>query len=242
MYTAAVRATGIRARYVAVRTGPAEVAAVLRALATAGGGGNVTRPLKHGAFLAVHRASGAATLLEACNTFWREGEEVVGTNTDVAGIAAAVDELAAPPGGWLVIGTGASARAAVAAAAARGAPVAVESRDEVRGREFLEWAASAGATVASPDDCVVLVNTAPLGLRDDGAVPRKWPPATVAALDLSYGRAATPWVRAAHRRGLRAADGRDGLVAQGAAAFTCWFPDVVPPTAEMRRAVDAALE
>ena len=63
----------------------------------------------------------------------------------------------------------------------------------------------------------------------------------VAALDLSYARGETAWVRAARLAGLRAADGRGMLVAQGAASLGCWFPGVDAPVAVMRQAVDAAL-
>jgi shikimate 5-dehydrogenase len=41
--------------------------------------------------------------------------------------------------------------------------------------------------------------------------------------------------------GLRAGDGRVMLVAQGAAAFRCWFPGLSPPVDLMRGVVDAAL-
>jgi shikimate 5-dehydrogenase len=41
--------------------------------------------------------------------------------------------------------------------------------------------------------------------------------------------------------GLRAADGRGMLVAQGAGALERWFPGVAAPTEIMRAAVDAAL-
>ena len=40
----------------------------------------------------------------------------MGDNTDVPGLLAALDDLEAPPGGWLVLGTGGGARAAVGAA------------------------------------------------------------------------------------------------------------------------------
>jgi shikimate 5-dehydrogenase len=41
--------------------------------------------------------------------------------------------------------------------------------------------------------------------------------------------------------GLRAADGRTMLVAQGAAALERWFPGVHAPVEVMRAAVDARL-
>ena len=242
MQEAAFSALGIRATYVAVRTGPRELATTLRALARRGGGGNVTYPLKRAAAGVVDSVRATAALVGTCNTFWLEDDRVAGDNTDVAGITAAAAALEAPAGGWLVIGTGASARAAAAAARADGVPVAVHSRDAGRAAAFLEWAGTIGAATTAVADCVLLVNTAPLALRDDADLaPSAAAPRVAAVLDLSYARGETAWVRAARRAGLRAADGRGMLVAQGAASLECWFPGVVPPTAVMRRAVDAAL-
>jgi shikimate dehydrogenase len=239
MHAAAFQALGVRATYRAIRTGPRELAPMLRALARNGGGGNVTYPLKHAAAKVVDTARGAATVVGTCNTFWSDAGRIVGDNTDVAGVVAAVESLEVPAGGWLVIGTGASARAVAAAACGRGAPVAVHSRDASRGSAFLAWATTIGAVVTAPAECVLVVNTAPPALRDDAALPH--PRAGIAALDLTYARGETAWVRVARAAGLRAADGRGLLVAQGGASLECWFPGVVPPIAVMRRAVDAAL-
>ncbi len=246
MHAAAFQALGLGGTYTAVRTGARELAPVLHGLARSGGGGNVTYPLKRAAAEVVDCARGAAALTETCNTFWLERDRVVGDNTDVAGITAAIGSLEPPAGGWLVIGTGASARAAVVAATAAGAPVAVHSRSQDRAQDLLAWAIMVGATATSPAECVVLINTAPPALRDETAllpaagasVTRS---AAVVALDLSYARGETEWVRAARRAGLRAADGRGVLVAQGAASLGCWFPGVVAPVAVMRRAVEGAL-
>jgi shikimate 5-dehydrogenase len=41
--------------------------------------------------------------------------------------------------------------------------------------------------------------------------------------------------------GLRASDGREMLIAQGAASFRCWFPGITPPVDLMRGVVNAAL-
>jgi shikimate 5-dehydrogenase len=56
-----------------------------------------------------------------------------------------------------------------------------------------------------------------------------------------YGRGETPWTHAMRAAGLRAADGRTMLVAQGAAALERWFPGVRAPVEVMRAAVDAQL-
>ena len=242
MHAAAFQALGAAAVYVAVRTGPDSVPLLMRALADAGGGGNVTIPHKHVAAGAVDERRGAARTLEACNTFWAEDGRLIGDNTDVAGIQAAVRDLDIPDGPWLVIGTGGAARAVAAAAAERHAAIAVRSRTGAAAGAFTAWASGLGVSSASEAACVLVVNATPLGLRDDRQpMSLDAAPAAMAVLDLVYRAGETAWVRAARRRGLRAADGRGVLVAQGAAALERWYPGIVPPLAAMRSAVDAAL-
>jgi shikimate 5-dehydrogenase len=48
-------------------------------------------------------------------------------------------------------------------------------------------------------------------------------------------------VHALRERGIQAADGREMLVQQGAAAFARFFPDSAAPTEVMRAAVQRAL-
>ena len=44
-----------------------------------------------------------------------------------------------------------------------------------------------------------------------------------AVMDLVYRRGGTPWVKAARKRGIRAADGLPMLIEQGALSFKRWF-------------------
>lgn len=243
MHAAAFDALGVHAAYHTVRCGVAELPALLPAFARTGGG-NITHPLKQVVMPALDEARGAAKLLGTCNTFWAEDDRVIGDNTDVAGITAATEELGIAAGPWLVLGTGGSARAAALAAAQRGAPLSVRSRDPARAAAFSRWASVVlGAAVATVQECVLIVNTTPLGLRDSDALPPLLAaaPRAAAALDLNYRHGETAWVRAARDAGLRAADGRGVLVAQGAASLGHWFPGVAAPIDVMRRAVDAAL-
>src|SRR2546428_750139 len=61
------------------------------------------------------------------------------------------------------------------------------------------------------------------------------------ALDLVYAPGGTRWVRTLRAAGVRAQDGREVLVHQGAAAFGRFFPDRAAPVEVMRAAVDRAL-
>jgi shikimate dehydrogenase len=242
MHNAAFRVLGLPAAYVPIRCTESHLGPLLRALAAAGGGGNVTVPHKEAAARAVSRRQPMVDRLDACNTFWGEGDAAVGDNTDVAGVLAALDELDAPPGPWLVLGTGGGARAAVGAACDRGVAVAVVSRSADRRRRFEDWGRERGARQADAEACTVVINTTPLGLQPADELPLTRPPERAAvALDMVYRRGETGWVRAMRAAGLRAADGRSMLVAQGAAALERWFPRVRAPVEVMRAAVDAQL-
>ncbi len=242
MHNAAFHALGLAAAYVALPCVAEDVAPLMHALARAGGGGNVTVPHKSAAAAAI-ADGGLVRRLDACNTFWGEDGTLRGENTDVAGVVTALDRLAPPAGGWLVAGTGGSARAVAAAAAQCGAPLAVHSRDAARARAFAEWAETIGARAGEPAAARVVINATPLGLGPGDPLPiaDDLAPLAEVALDLVYARGQTRWVRHARARGLRAADGRAMLVAQGAAAFACWYPRIPAPVEVMRAAVDAAL-
>lgn len=241
MHNAAFTALGLDAVYVALRCSEASLPALLRGLVEAGGGGNVTVPHKAVAAGAVDRMDGSLTAV--CNTFFGEDGVVVGNNTDVAGILHALGRLDAPATAWLVVGTGGSSRAVLVAAQQQGARLAMRSRDPFRAEGLLREAEALGIHRAAEPECEVLVNTTPLGLRPDDPLPITPFEAPHAhwVLDLVYGTSGTPLVRAFAERGASAADGREVLVAQGAAALAYWFPGVQAPTEVMRAAVYGAL-
>jgi shikimate dehydrogenase len=243
MHNAAFRALGLDAVYVALRTVPTDVPDLMRALARAGGGGNVTVPHKEMAAQSVTQPSSRVSTLGACNTFWGDGREIHGDNTDVDGVLDALRRLEAPATGWLIAGTGGGARAAVAGAIARGARVALHSRDAGRRRAFQEWTERQGGVVIGPTQCEVIINATPLGLHPGDHLPvaLEEAPGARVAFDMVYARGETAWVRRMRQEGLQAADGRAMLVAQGAAAFRRWFPEEDPPVEVMRAVVNDAL-
>jgi shikimate dehydrogenase len=248
MHNAAFRALGLDAVYVALRVSPKSLPAVLAMQAAIGGAGNVTVPLKEAVEGSVTRKTDVCARVGACNTFWTEDGGLVGDNTDVFGVAAALERIGAARKGerWLVVGTGGSARAAAVTAADRGATIFVRSRDESRAREFAAWASGIGvpAKVANgPVEIDVAINATPLGLAGHDPLPvdLNHIPGVQRALDLVYAPGETRWVHALRERGVEAADGREMLVQQGAAAFERFYPGADAPVEVMRAAVHRAL-
>lgn len=244
MHNAAIAALGLDAVFVALRVPLDDVAAVFRALRAVGGAGSVTVPLKTAATAAMDQLTELATRTGAVNTFTVERGQLVGDNTDVSGVRAAITALgAAPP--WLVAGTGGAARAVAVAAADEGATLLVRSRTSDRADAFCRWAMGAGARARRDDGSPVgtVINATPLGMRagDPSPIPVERFAGARAALDLVYGSGETEWVRACRQAGLVAADGRAMLVEQGIAAFARFFPGVHPPRDIMVAAVTRAL-
>jgi len=248
MHNAACRALGLDAVYVALQVPAASLPAVLAMQAAIGGAGNVTVPHKEAVERSVARKTDVCTRVGACNTFWTEDGGLVGDNTDVVGVAAALDQLGATRKGdrWLVIGTGGSARATAVAAADRGATLFVRSRDAARAKAFAEWASGVGVATSvakGPVEVDVAINATPLGLTGHDPLPVdvNHIPGAQRALDLVYAPGETRWVHALRERGIEAMDGREMLVQQGAAAFERFFPGVDAPVEVMRAAVVRAL-
>ena len=248
---AAIRALCLDGVYVALRCSGDDLPAFLRALARAGGGGNVTVPHKEAAFRAVDRRTTAAEATGAVNTFWLADGEVWGDNTDVEGFTAAVRTLlgrSAAGGRVLLLGAGGAARAAVHALASHAATqIVIVNRTQARARELADRFGR-GRTridvVASMDEVGagafdLAVNATSLGLHAGDPLPLDpaAAPPIEAALDLVYGRAGeTRWVRAMTAHGIPTADGTEMLLRQGAAAFRRWW-SVDPPLDAMRAAL-----
>lgn len=251
LHAAALAARELDAVYVALPCEAAEVEGLVRGLALAGGGGNVTLPHKARVAETVDRRTAAVERTGACNTFWAEDGVVWGDNTDVAGFRGAVARVR--PGGVggarvLLVGAGGAARAALAGLVDDGvAEVAILNRSLSRARALADTLGAGRARVLDGPEALselevdLVVQATSLGLAAGDPVPVDLGAlrAVGAVFDLVYGARATPLVRAARALGVPAADGREMLVLQGAAAFRRWFGDPVPVDT-MRRALAAA--
>lgn len=242
MHNAAFSALSLDAVYVALRCADADVTTLVRALAHAGGGGNVTVPHKARARAAIDRASEAVVRTGACNTFWLQDGEVWGDNTDVEGVRAATAELIGSARGArvLLLGAGGAARAAAVALLEGGAErVDVLNRTPHRAAQLVRGLGTPRLRVAHRLDAAdLLVNATTLGMRRSDPLPIAEHNLAHfgAVLDLVYADGATPLVRAARSAGIPATDGLAMLLAQGAASFRCWTGHA-PPVEIMRRAI-----
>lgn len=248
--TAAFRAAGVDGIYLALRCRPGELTGLLRGIALAGGGGNVTVPYKERVLSILDRTTGVVDRTGACNTFWPEAGEIHGDNTDVAGIREAVRALIGPVAGArvLLLGAGGAASAAlVALVDGRADAVDVLNRTPARAEALRERIDAAGRRVRVLADARglgregydLVVNATTLGLTPDDPLPldlamlRR----AGAALDVVVARDSTAWVRHARALGVPAADGLEMLIHQGAAAFERWWGRAAPVDA-MRAAVE----
>jgi shikimate dehydrogenase len=247
LQNAALRRAGIPLTYEALDVPPPHLAATIAELRSIGAAGNVTIPHKEAVAPQCDELTALARRVGAVNTFWCESGMLLGDNTDVGGFAAAAADLMgtdrdAPVRSVALIGAGGAAAAVLAAVEQwPGARGRVYGRSPERTRRLCERFGALAVPAASAEEAVrdaeLVVNATPLGLADD-AIPID--PARLdartAVLDLVYRRGGTPWVRAAIRAGLRAADGTGVLLEQGALAFERWF-GISPDREAMRLAL-----
>ncbi len=238
---AAFEAAAVDGVYVAVRCGGDDLVGFMRGLARAGGGGNVTLPHKEKAATLLDVPSEAVRRTGACNTFWGGDDgRVHGDNTDVEGFRRALREfLDVPFTGLraLILGAGGAARAALLGLLQeRADEVCIYNRTAERARAVARRIGGQRARVVpifrelEGQGFDLVVNATSLGLSPDDDSPIDFAVLhrAGAAMDLVYGRHKTAFVRAAEQAGIRATDGLDMLVHQGAAAFERWWGGEAP--------------
>ncbi len=253
MQQAALDALGLRARYEALDVAPDALAAAVAALRSAPWwGANVSVPHKESVVPLLDELRPTARRLGAVNTIVRDGDRLVGDNTDLAGFARALDALGAygPDATAVVLGAGGAARAVVAALRDRGATVAVFNRSVARAEALVAELGADGATVLAADEVEAAVRAADLLVQTTTVGMVGGPPGSPlaagvlpsagAVVDLVYRPARTPLLRAAAAAGLTVQNGLPMLVWQGAAAFEAWTGRTAPADA-MGRAAEAAL-
>jgi len=242
---AALRAAKIRLTYEAIDVNPRDLRTTLRELKDVDAAGNVTIPHKAAVHASCDEMSDIAARVGAVNTFWFESGQLHCDNTDVGGFDAAAralvgDEIA---GARVVLfGSGGGAAAVLAALEQwPDAKAVIVGRSAERAnrlaRRFRDVARVGKSADAAIKDATLVVNATPIGQQnDERPIDVKLIPKTAAVMDLVYRRGGTPWVKAARKRGNRAADGLPMLLEQGALSFFRWF-GVEPDREAMRQSL-----
>ena len=230
MHNAAFEAAGLDWAYELLDVAPEALpAAIARLREPDVAGANVTIPHKLAVMDRVDRLDADALRARAVNTIANESGMLVGSNTDVAGIRAALDELGLQPRGAAVVILGAGGSARAAAVALEGAHLTFVSRhpdDADLPGTVLAWGdPSVPGLVRGAD---LLLNATPLGRRDEMPIRPAALPKNGAVIDLVYVTGGTPLVRKARSLGLRTTDGWGVLLAQGARAFEVWTGRAAP--------------
>ena len=242
---------GIDIDYVAIDAQAGDFAAALAAFAARGGAGaNVTLPLKEAAFALCADTSERARRAGAVNTLVRNGDAWHGDNTDGAGL---VRDLTGRHGldlrarRTLLIGAGGAARGVAPALLDAGiGDLFVVNRTAQRADALVDALAQPGRVHPRYlDDLVALgefdlIVNATSAARNGQipALPRALVGRRTAAVDLSYGEAAIPFLAWARASGCHdMVDGLGMLVEQAALSFARWHgvePDTDPIYGELR--------
>ncbi|OQA35095.1 MAG: Shikimate dehydrogenase [Betaproteobacteria bacterium ADurb.Bin341] len=224
-------------------------AAVANFRATGGRGANVTVPFKEEAFRLCQRLTPRAQRAGAVNTLVFEENDILGDNTDGAGL---VRDLAGNLGlnlsgcRILLLGAGGAARGVLAPLLACqparlfianifpevAAKLATGAADlfQVESGDFPDLAGQEFDLIINATSASLSGQTLPLppGIFASGSL----------AYDMMYGKGETPFMAQARQMGAaRAADGLGMLVEQAAKAFALWrgvIPQTAPVLAELR--------
>lgn len=249
MHNAVIDDLGIDFVYVPFPVEPSALGAAIEGLRRMGVWGfNVTIPHKTAVIPFLDRITREAELAGAVNTVYRDGELLVGHNTDGIGFLSSLrHDLGRDPAGLtvLLLGAGGASRGALAALAQAGAArIIIANRTVERARGLVDRFAclfpAVRFDVSSLEENALttvlkgaglLVNTTSVGM--DGTkfdtVKLSEMRAGAGVYDMVYIPAETPLLAEAARRGLDRVNGSGMLAAQGEEAFRVWTGIAPPP-------------
>ena len=205
-------------------------------------GCNVTVPHKETIVPLLDGLAESAATVGAVNCVTPQEGRLIGYNTDVDGIAAALDATELEGRKAIVIGAGGAARAAVAYLAGRNVDgVSVLARDPVKAEglralaprsafQFLEL-----ANEKAPRHVAAIINASPLGMvgapkMPDGLLDLTTARASGATIfDMVYNPLETAFLRHGREAGGTPIDGLTMLIGQAERAFDLFFGQPPPP-------------
>ncbi len=255
MQEAAFRALGLNWRYLNIEVYPQDLAAAMQGLRAMNFRGvNLTIPHKVAVLQYLDEVSPDAALMGAVNTVRRDGDRLIGENTDGKGFLRSLREDAGvdPVGKRVVVlGAGGAARAmTVELALAGAAHITIVNRNVGRGgalvgllnektpaqAEFVAWL----GCYAVPTDTDIIANATSIGLYPNVDEQPDIDYATITpnmvVCDVIPNPPQTPFLRQAAARGARTLDGLGMLVYQGAIGLKMWS-GLDAPVSIMRQAL-----
>lgn len=247
MQEAGFDALGLMWRYLTIDIAPNKLADAIQAMRVLGMRGvNCTIPFKVEVLQYLDEISPDAQLIGAVNTVRRDGERLIGENTDGKGFMRSLaDDANYDPAGRRVVifGAGGAARAITVELALAGAAyITVVNRSRKRGEElvahlnantpvdaeFVAW----DGTYAIPAGVDMVVNATSIALYPnvDDAPDLDYATLLPSHLvcDVIPNPPQTPFLRKAAARGAKTLDGLGMLVYQGAIAFEMWTGQPAP--------------
>lgn len=261
MHNRAIAVMGLDFAYIPFRVAPQNLADAIAGLTALGVVGfNATIPHKQAILPFLAEISAGAKAVGAVNTVWRNDAGWAGTNTDVDGFVAPLQNLDRD---WsqqkaLILGYGGAARAVVVGCDRLGVKeIGIIGRNPDKLQQFLSsWDAAnlntplrgylwGNLTEALPY-ANLLVNATPIGMEPEvdrspvEAANLATLPIDAIAYDLIYNPRPTQFLALAQKQGAIAIDGTQMLVRQGAAALEIWLRRSVP-VEEMQAALEEKL-
>jgi shikimate dehydrogenase len=249
MHNAAIAAMGLDYVYVPLPIVVEDLATAIAGLRAVQSvqGFNLTIPHKVEVMPFLDEIMPIARAVGAVNTVKRIGDRWVGTNTDVAGFLEPLKQLNCD---WqktpaVILGAGGAAKAVVAACLELGCPIIhVVGRDPKKMKKFHgtmtsqlrdynlrvhPWASLSHLLEVAG----IVINATPIGMASDPHTPISESeiallPDQAIAYDLIYTPRPTKFLQIAAARGLKAIDGLEMLINQGAIGLEWWLDKPVP--------------
>jgi shikimate dehydrogenase len=247
MQQAGFDALNLRWRYLTIEVLPGNLAEAIKGLHAFGMMGiNLTIPYKVSVLQYLDEVATDAQLMGAVNTVWRDGNRLIGENTDGKGFIRSLREDAGYGTSGrrvAVFGAGGAARAITVELALTGAShITVINRSRKRGEELvglLNKQTPADAIFvpgsdpyAIPEDVDIVINATSIGLYPDVESMPNVDLETITSnqlvCDVIPNPPRTRFLREAEARGARTLDGLGMLVYQGAIAFERWTGERAP--------------
>lgn len=247
MQEAAFQTLGLNWRYLTIEVYPQDLANAVQGLRAFNMQGiNLTIPHKVEILKYLDEVATDAQLMGAVNTVRREGNRLIGENTDGKGFLRSLqDDVSVNPAGKrvVVLGAGGAARAITVELALAGVSyITVVNRTPARGQalvdllnkntsvtaEFIGW----DMTFPVPTNTDVLINATSIGLfpnvSEKPDIDYDTIGANMVVCDVIPNPPDTPFLREARARGAKSLDGLGMLVYQGAIAFKMWTGQEAP--------------